>query len=214
MKRLITGILCGLMLTSAAIADDHQEYQFRVLLDGKKIGTHLYTVTDSEDGRVVQSDASFDVRFLFFTAYRYRHSNTELWNGDCLQNLSSQTDANGKQVAVSGEAMDDGFVVSLQDEARSLPACVSSFAYWDVDFLDQQRLLNPQTGDYVDVDITAIGETELTLDGELVSALQYRLTGEGIELDIWYSQDDEWLALQSVAKGGRLLRYERVGDTA
>ena len=38
-------------------------------------------------------------------------------------------------------------------------------------------------------------------------AKRYRLSGEDLQIDVWYSLDDEWLALESPAKGGRTLRY-------
>jgi hypothetical protein len=29
-----------------------------------------------------------------------------------------------------------------------------------------------------------------------------------MDITLWYSENSEWLALESVAKGGRILRYE------
>ena len=31
-----------------------------------------------------------------------------------------------------------------------------------------------------------------------------------LDLDLWYSTKNEWLALESEVKGGRILRYERM----
>jgi hypothetical protein len=36
------------------------------------------------------------------------------------------------------------------------------------------------------------------------------LRARGINLDLWYSDDREWLGLSSVVKGGRTLRYELI----
>ena len=94
--------------------------------------------------------------------------------------------------------------------SHTLPGCVTTFAYWDSNFLEQSRLLNTQTGDYVAVAAELVGEDLLTVRGDAVPSYRYRLTGEDLEIELWYSQDNEWLALESVTDGGRRLRYELI----
>jgi hypothetical protein len=83
-----------------------------------------------------------------------------------------------------------------------------TFAYWNRDFLEQPRLLNPQTGDYVDVEVERLGAETISVRGEEVYASVYRLTAKDTQLTLWYSTDDEWLALESVVQDGRIIRYE------
>jgi len=47
----------------------------------------------------------------------------------------------------------------------------------------------------------------LTVRGEPVAAYRYRLSGEDLKIDLWYSPDNHWLALESTLEGGRKLRY-------
>ena len=79
-----------------------REWNFRVLLDDSEIGYHRFRLTDLGDRRQLMSEASFDVRFLFVTAYRYRHVNQEVWGGRCLERIETATDSNGKEVSVKG----------------------------------------------------------------------------------------------------------------
>ena len=44
--------------------------------------------------------------------------------------------------------------------------------------------------------------------GEAVLASAYRVTARKTDLTVWYSDSNEWLGLESVAKGGRIIRYE------
>jgi len=122
--------------------------------------------------------------------------------------MQINTNANGKRVQVSGEQTGAGFLVERDDNPIELPECVMTFAYWNPEFLDQPRLLNPQTGEYVDVDVEPAGDEMLEVRGQLVVARRIRLTANDVDLTLWYSPDDEWLALESVAKGGRIIRYE------
>ncbi len=83
-----------------------------------------------------------------------------------------------------------------------------TFAYWNPEFLEQPRLLNPQTGDYVTVRVDKIGEEILEVRGKAVTATRFKLSADEIDLTLWYSLDKEWLGLESIAKGGHIIRYE------
>jgi hypothetical protein len=195
-------------------AEDTREWAFRVYLNDSEIGSHRFTVTNFGRDREIRTEAEFNVKFLFFNAYKYRHRNTERWDGDCLEAIESETDANGDRYSIFGAARDRSFVVSATlddaEDRSTLPECVATFAYWDRDFLRAPRLLNTQTGEYVDVEAKFVGGDMLSVRGELIPANRYRLMGDELEIDLWYSQDDEWLALESVTDGGRRLRYELI----
>lgn len=185
-------------------------FDFDVYLDDSKIGWHRFDITQADSGvREVRSEAKFDVKFLFITAFRYRHENTERWVDGCLAEMDADTNSNGKRISVTGERSDAGFVVEKADSTTELPECIMSFAYWNPDFLQQARLLNPQTGEYLDVDVERLDTDTLRRDGREVEAAAYAIRARGVEVTVWYSPDDEWLALESPAKGGRTIRYEK-----
>jgi len=216
MSTLVRLVLLAAGLCAAANANSSADrpdpgvsaWNFRVLLDDSEIGYHRFQLTEDGNRRRLVSEASFDVRFLFVTAYRYRHVNREVWDGNCLEHIETDTDSNGKESSIRGMRDSNGFVVDVGDDVHELPDCVMSFAYWDPDFLGQRRLLNPQTGEYVDVDITMVDRCELTVRGERLAATHYRITGRDLSIDVWYSNGQEWVALESEAKGGRRIRYE------
>ena len=65
-------------------------------------------------------------------------------------------------------------------------------------------------GTLLDVDISSPVFEELEVRGESRPSYRYRLAAGAINLDLWYSTDNEWLALESEVRGGRTLRYERM----
>lgn len=185
-----------------------QSWDFSVMLDGDKIGYHHFELVEDGEQRLLRSEARFDVRFLFINAFRYRHETREIWADGCLREIDARTQANGKKVAVSGATVDDRLVIEAGDSASELEDCVMTFAYWNPEFLQQPKLLNAQSGEYLDVEVEALGSEPIKVRGENVDASVFRLTAKKLELKLWYSPDDEWLALESVAKGGRIIRYE------
>ena len=89
----------------------------------------------------------------------------------------------------------------------TLPRCISTFAYWDESFLQHDRLLNSQTGEYLEVNVDNLGEKSIRLRDSSVSASHYKLTGDELDIELWYDRNGQWLALQSTTGKGRLLRY-------
>ena len=216
MKKLISAACLGLLFSAAAVSEDagsaslspDQEWNFRVFLDDQEIGYHNFELT-SEGGRQrVITEAEFRVKFLFFTAYRYEHVNEETWEGDCLKQIESQTDDNGRRFAVKGLRRHDRFALNASDASVGLPDCIKTFAYWNPAILEASKLLNSQTGELLPVSVDVVAEEVLEVRGEQTPATRYRLEADNLELDIWYSDDLEWLALESTVKNGRKLRYE------
>ena len=190
-------------------------WRFRVFLDDKEIGYHDFFLDEhgpGEDGgiRQLRSVAKFEYRVLGLRLYHYEHENVETWSDGCLQSIESWTDANGRPFAVAGQAEpapDSGFRVRGSAGEETLPGCVMSFAYWNPAFLQQERLLNTQTGKFHEVEVSAPVRDTLLLRGEPRDAWRYRVAAEGLRLDLWYSAEREWLALESEVKSGRTLRY-------
>lgn len=212
--KLVCAMLCTGFCTGLAAAKtaDTQEWRFKVFLDDSEIGYHYFTLTELGEGLEMRTEADFRVRFLLIPVYKYRHVNTERWDDGCLEGIESETNANGDRFAVTGSVREKDFLVSMADGddrgEATLPGCVMTFAYWDPEFLGQPRLLNTQTGEYTDVAVRFVGDDVRTVRGESVPARRYRLTAEELEIELWYSADDEWLGLESAVGGGRRLRYE------
>ncbi len=209
----LTMLVACAVASGASVADElpKKQWQFDVALDGKPIGFHTFELQQDGSRQVLTTEASFDVKFLFVTAFRYRHQNTEVWNDGCLSSIDASTDSNGKQFEVRGMIGDGGFDLLGAEGAEVLPSCVQTFAYWNPAVLESTRLLNSQTGVYEDVTVTVEGPDQLTVGGKPVDALRYRLSAEAGDIKLWYSSEDKtWLGLEAPAKGGRKIRYQAV----
>ena len=199
--------LAGRLLAAIAAAES-RVWDFRATLDGTPIGYHRFTLSEAGANRELKSDTQFQVRVLGVTAYRYTHEATERWRGECLDRLTARTDDNGKRTIV--DAVSEGERLSVRGSRGPavLDGCVMTFAYWNPQILRQSRLLNPQTGVYEPAKVLAQGEEAITVRGSRVMARRYRIDSAGGPIDLWYSANDEWLALESAVAGGRRLRYQ------
>lgn len=204
-KRIAVALAAALLPGLAAASD---RWEFEVLLNDKEIGSHTFDITRTEDGQRMETEASFDVRFLFVTAFRYRHQNTEIWRDGCLASIDAVTDNNGEQLSVNGGATQESFDLAGPRGSESLSGCVQTFAYWNPEILDAEQLLNSQTGEYEDIDVVYAGADTVEVGGVTIDADRYTMTAKGGDIKLWYSSDDQrWLALEAPAKGGRTIRY-------
>lgn len=170
------------------------QWNFRAFLDNKPIGTHRFTLNETGEQRVLQSEADFAVKFIGITAYHYHHVATEHWRGECLQELSATTD-------------DDGKLIKVHLDATELPGCQMSFAYWTPSILAQRRLLNAQTDVLENVKVTRGSDSFIEVHGVATAATCWRIVGASKPIDIWYSAQGEWIGLDSTVAGGRKLSY-------
>ncbi len=179
-----------------------------MLLDGKPIGEHDFTVTGARGSETVQTNARFTVKALFVPVYGYVHQDTEHWHDGCLVGMQARTAENGRETQVLGSRSDSGFEVHGPKGTIVLPACSSSFAYWDRDRLGAARLLNAQSGEYEPVALAGQGVENILSQGRRVDAERYSLAATNFTIKLWYSSDGRWLALESRTAEGRTLRYE------
>jgi hypothetical protein len=170
------------------------EWNFRALLDNKPIGSHRFVVNADGDARTVLSEARFAVKFFGITAYRYQHTATEQWRGDCLNELTSTTN-------------DDGKASKVHLTPAELKGCAMSFAYWNPLIQTQTRLLNAQTGAFENVQVSRVGTGTLSVRGTPTTATRWRITGPAQPIDVWYSSQGDWVGLDSTVAGGRQLSY-------
>ncbi|WP_431261679.1 DUF6134 family protein [Roseateles chitinivorans] len=199
-----------------------ETWNFEVRLDGKPIGTHRFTVEGPAEAREVTSIAAFDVRLLGITVFRYRHEARERWRGDCLQEIRSRTDDDGKPVQVDRRLEPAAPAASATSAASGEPTCLMSYAYWHPALIRQQRLLNPQTGEVDEVRIERLSDATVPAGGRDVDASRWRITSTATAtstssgkssparqvLTLWRDRaDGRWIGLDAQVKGDRVLTY-------
>ncbi len=206
--KLSTALLCCLLNSHNLQAKD---WSFEVWLDKQNIGTHSFSLEQNK----LLSRADFKVKVLFINAYRYQHQADETWQGQCLNQLSARTTENKVLTEVKGQLQGGQFAIESNGRKQTLPACVMTFAYWNPEILKQTRLLNPQNAEYLDVTVTDQGLKDIVVKGQTVSAHQYYLLGkfenkEKLKITLWYDQQQQWVALESITPEGYKIVYKLI----
>lgn len=195
------------LMTGLATANESKHFNFKVFLDDKEIGQHTFVVSLQNKEIVVTSEARFNVKFWFISAYTYLHTSNEIWRGDCLHTIEASTDDNGDSLFVRGSQKDQSLQLQTHAGNKTLQGCIRTFAYWNPALLSDTHLLNVQTGEVEPVTFRLLGESTITVRDQAVTALHYRIENPGFSIDLWYSRTQEWLALESTTNNGARLRY-------
>jgi len=205
---IIFVLLISVVPGNAVANSSAKSWNFDVFYDGKNIGEHSFLVTKKLDKTEVSVNASFDINILFFNAYKYRHTNKEIWADQCLESINSKTNDNGTEYRVQGEKKNNILEVNNNQELFQFDTCVKTFSYWDKNIVNSHELLNSQTGKVENIVVTSLGTN--TIDSVLgkQSASKYRIQAKTFSIDLWYSVKGEWLALQSTTEDGNILTYK------
>ena len=84
---------------------------FDIVRNGQPIGTHIYRF-DEQNGRTeVRIKTDIDFRLLFIPVYRFEHESVEVWQGDRLTSLESDTNENGTPVKLRVYREEDSLMV-------------------------------------------------------------------------------------------------------
>lgn len=207
-KLTLIGSLLILSFFSSYI--NAKEWAFDVYLDKDKIGQHTFKLNESNE---LTSMAKFNVKVLFINAYKYDHKTVEQWQGDCLNSLESHTLENKVESNIKAKLSGQEFTVADGKTEQKLPACTMTFAYWNPKIIQQNKLLNPQNGEWLDTKFTNLGKETIEVKNKKVEANHYKLDGSlngksKLKIELWYSANNDWLALKSITPEGYIINYK------
>ncbi|MEP7151004.1 MAG: DUF6134 family protein [Nitrospira sp.] len=200
-------LLCLASLSPPAWSATSQTYDFKVFLGKDEIGRQRFDVSSEGERTQVQVDAQFKVTFLYITVYTYRHTNVETWEGACLREIRAETDDNGDSFFVNGISRNGRLQVATQAGDWSGDGCIKTFAYWNAEWITGERLLNSQTGELQPVSIRVVGEETIPVLGVPTRTTHRRIVTDKFAVDLWYTLNGRWVALQSTTAKGDTLRY-------
>lgn len=189
-----------LAIPSLAAVPGNGSIIFEVLRGDDPMGEHSLRFERRGEELHVFVDIELEVKLAFFTAFRYSHSNHEVWRDGRLLSIETRTDDDGTEFFVSGRATAEGFLVESKSGSELLPADLLPTSYWHPDTVERSRFLDTQKGQLVEMTARMVGEESLTIGNTEVSATRYRMTGD-LKLDLWYAANGEWVKVAFEARG-------------
>jgi hypothetical protein len=203
-RSLSVGLIAVIVATAAAplmaALPPARQMAFAILSGDDPIGHHSVTFERRGEDLAVDIDIAIEVRFAFFTLFRYRHENRELWRDGRLVSLDTKTDDDGTPYAVKARATPDGLWVEGAEGGFLAPKEIIPTSYWNPATIEQTRLLDTQRGGLMEVSIQPFGKDAMATGSAVVPLRKYAITGD-LNLDVWYSEQGEWAKIAFEARG-------------
>jgi hypothetical protein len=192
--------LPGLLMPAGAFAAPGPA-RFRVLRDGKEIGTHQVRLSGNTQRLTVQSEIALQVKLAGFTVFRLRHEIEEEWQGERLQRLTSRHDRNGT-VTEARAAFEGGALVAQGPEGtQRLPANAAPLTWWNGGNF-ARPLIRP-------LNCTLIAGTAAR-SAVPSGGVQFSLNG-AVDAVARYDAEGRWVALTTKGEDGSAVVYELMG---
>lgn len=209
MKRILLSTVVVFFVVSPAhaVIPDSNEIVFDIIRNGKPFGEHRITFDQQGDKTHVQIDINMRYSLGPVTLFRYTHSNEEIWDGDKIISVRSQTNDDGEKYVVDA-TWGDVVKVDITDKGEKktieAPANIYSTSYWNPIALKAGQLLNTQKGRIEDVSVTKVGDEEALVGGESVMAERYAIDTV-LPLEVLYDKKTkQWVGLDFEVRGSEI----------
>ncbi|MCA3417850.1 MAG: hypothetical protein INF34_12055 [Roseomonas sp.] len=193
-------VLPGLLLPVAAVAAPGP-VRFRVLREGREIGTHQVRLSGNAAKLTVQSEIALQVKLAGFTVFRLRHDIAEEWANDRLQRLTSRHDRNGTVTEARVVAEGNALVAQGPEGAARLPANAAPLTWWNGAHFTRP-LIRPLTCTLIPGaaarSAAPSGGVQFTLNAEVESIARYDAEGR-------------WVGFSTKGEDGSAVTYELIG---
>jgi hypothetical protein len=192
--------LPGLLLPAGAFAAPGPA-RFRVLRDGKEIGTHQVRLSGNAQRLVVRSEIALQVKLAGFTVFRLRHEIEEEWAKDRLQRLTSRHDRNGTVTEARVAAEGGALVAQGPEGTQRLPANAAPLTWWNGGNFTRP-MFRP-----INCKLIPGAAARSAAPG---GGAQFSLNGE-VEAVARYDAQGRWVALTTKGEDGSAVIYEPMG---
>ncbi len=201
--------LIALALALPCHASAGGEWNFRVMLDGREIGSHRYTLRVQRPGRGAAQRGGFrrpvPVRDRLPLRPRGRGALAgRLPARTRLAHRHQRRDRRGQRASPEAAV----WQWRAPPAATSTPDASAASRTGTAKLLDSQRLLNSQTGELVPVEVTCAGTGARARARRRAHGVA--LTGSAARTcrSTCGTQTGDWVGLEALTDGGRRLRYE------
>jgi hypothetical protein len=204
--KLISASTLGAAAPRLALAGSvPRPLKFKVMRDGRQIGSHSVGFERAADGMRVSTAIDLEVKIAFISAFRFSHRGVERWEGDRLVELKSTTNENGERFEVSGMLAADNLRITAPNGTTVAP--VMSFTtndLWNRYALQSRNLVDAHHGGVVGIVSRSEADEEILVGERKITASRYRIISPFLAGTIWYDGTGRWRRGEFEIKGERL----------
>ncbi|GHF11425.1 hypothetical protein GCM10017044_01480 [Kordiimonas sediminis] len=187
--------------------------EFQVHRDGKKIGSHQVTFSETEQGHLqVEAETRLRVKFLFLTAYKFDYKTKSIWQDSTLKRLDARTRDGGDVTEFSANFDMSSVTIQMDDKQKThdIQSPLFPTNHWNPSVLDRTSVFNTITGRVNDIEIIPRDWETIDTPNGPIKARRYDYAGDLQDVSSWYDEKGRWVGLRFKGRDGSTISYECV----
>lgn len=207
-RTLILAFACS-YATSSLFAQYKSEHRvFQIKVENTEAGTYTQTITTYGEGTTdVVGKSDLKLKVLGIT-YQQAYRGNERWKENKLVHLASASNDNGVTHTLQVSADKGRLNVKEGGKERTANAEAWSTSYWTLPPEDRRTkpmyVIDADSGIETQVTMQNMGKTSLILNSQRVNCTHYRVTGNGVQADLWYDENDRLVRREGMRKGKKI----------
>lgn len=191
-----------------ARADDTEQRDFSVFIDGKESGSSRMTIVQKDDGTTYMS-ATLNVKFRQLIAeYTFKLETQEWWKGGRLVGLKTSSNDNGKKTEITAAVDNNQLRMRVNGKDSFINPETWTTSFWklaDAKYHNKNvPVLEVDTGKEYTSELKYIGTEKLKL-GELTDCYHFRVMANPSPVDLWYDRFHRVVRVEFTESGHRTI---------
>jgi Family of unknown function (DUF6134) len=174
-------------------ADDTEQREFSIFVDGKEAGSSRMTLIQKDDG-ISYMSATLDVKFrhLLVLDYALKIESQEWWKDGRLIGMKTNSTENGKKNEVTIAGDDKQLRMRVNGKESMLKSEVWTTSFWklaDARFHNKQvPIVESDTGKEFNSDLKYVGREKLKVGNQLHDCYRFLVTAAPGPVDLWFDR--------------------------
>lgn len=182
---LAAALFCG----QAAQAET---LKFKVLQNGKQLGTHMVSLTRQGDATFVKSDLNLVYRVGPITIFHYRSACVETWKSNRLDRMSCKIDRTGQKTRIDVARAGDKLIITQDGKRARNERSAVPVSPWNMVAMKSSKAIVADNGSVSPLQTIVLGKEKIELGGRRVDAFKVRYKS-ALVVDSWNDAKGRWL---------------------
>ena len=178
-----------------------------MLRDGEKVGQHSTRFKIRKNSQIIESRMNIEVTVFSIPIYSFTYEATEIWVNGQMANLDVLVLDGSEQKTIKVSSATDGFSIKSPSGEVMFYEPIISTNHWNINVVNDSRVLNTLTGEINRVKITNKGSERISIKNGTLKATRYDYTGDLKNTSAWYDDEGRWVKLQFIARDGSTISY-------
>jgi hypothetical protein len=192
-------------------ADNTEQRDFEIRVDGKPAGKSRLTIVDKDDGTTrVDASAKVEVKVLGFSAYSYNVTSSETWKAGQVVEMKCSAVEDGKKTDVDAWQAGQELRVRVNGKSsNSMRADVWTSSYWKL--ADKKYHNNPiaildaDSGTVNNGQLQYIGTEAIKVGARAVDCYHFSVTGIPVPIELWFDKHHRLVRQEFTESGHKTL---------